>query len=201
MNTPLRARVLCALTGLGLLTGCTNVWSGGYRPYETAAKLPTGTPVTVREIPWERMESALREQEELVAASDVHVDEWTREQRLEANAKLLRALQVSDDPESVSLIGVSSFRTTNAVRPWDGQLEEFARERGAHYAIWADRYLGKAETIVTRTVWSDSTDFISYEDSTGEDRNATRQRSTSTSVPMVVEQDETGFTAFFLRVE
>lgn len=185
-----------------VLSGCAGgVWSDGYRPYESAAALPAEAEVTVREIPWERMESALREQEELRAASDVHMDEWSREQRLEANSKLLRALQVSDDPERVRLIGVSSFQTTSPVRPWNGELEEFARERGAHYAIWSDRYLGKAETIVTRTVWSDRTDFITYEDSLGEDRRATRQSSTSTSVPMVVEQDETGFTAFFLRVE
>lgn len=187
---------------VGVLSGCTaGVWSDGYRPYETAQALAADTPVTVREIPWERMESALREQEALLAASDVHWEEWDRQQRLEANTLLLRALQVSDDPERVRLIGVSSFRTTGTVRPWDGKLEAFARKRGAHYAIWADRYLGKAETIVTRTVWTDSTDYITYEDAAGENRRASRQRHGSTSVPMVVEQDETGFTAFFLRVE
>ena len=155
----------------------------------------------MREIPWERMESALREQEELLAASDVHWEDWDADQRREANAKLLRALQISEDPDRVHLIGVSSFRTTNTVRPWNGDLASFARKKGAHYAIWADRYLGKAESIVRQTVWSDSTDYITYEDSTGTDRRATRQRTTSTEVPLVVEKDETGFTAFFLRVD
>lgn len=181
--------------------GCSNVWSSGYRPYAQAPALAPDERVTVREIPWERMEAALREQEELRAATDVHWEEWSREQRLEASAKLLTALQISDDPERVRLVGVTSFRTTDPVRPWDGQLEKFARKQGAHYAIWSDRYLGKAETVVTQTVWSDRTDFITYEDAAGEDRRATRQSSTSTSVPLVVEKDETGFTVFFLRAE
>lgn len=192
---------LLTLSVLMLLTGCTNVWQESYQPFSAAAPLPEGTQVVVREIPWERMESALREQEELLASSDVHWEEWDHEQRRDANAKLLKALQVSDDPDRIRLIGVSSFRTTDRVQPWDGELEAFARKRGAHYAIWADRYMGKAETIVRQTVWSDSHDYITYEDAGGTDRRATRQRTSSTEVPVVVEKDETGFTAFFLRVD
>lgn len=186
---------------LGLLTGCTSVWQDGYQPYASAPSLSADAKVTVREIPWERMEAALREQEQLLADSDVHWEEWDHEQRLEANAKLLKALQITEDPERVHLIGVSAFRTTDRVKPWDGGLESFARKKGAQYAIWADRYMGKAETIVTRTVWTDSTDYITYENQAGDDRRASRQRTTSSDVPLVVEKDETGFTAFFLRVD
>ncbi len=183
------------------LAGCSNVWQESYQPFVGVPELDSQSRVTVREIPWRRMESALREQEEMLAQSDVHWEEWSDEQRREANGKLLKALQISDDPERVTLVGVSSFRTTDRVTPWDGSLAEFARQQGAHYAVWADRYLGKAETIVTRTVWSDSNDYITYEDATGEDRRASRRRSTSTDVPLVVEKDETGYTAFFLRVD
>lgn len=200
MKNLLTVAVLGALTA-GFGAGCSSVWQESYRPFASAPALPEGSQVVVREIPWERMESALREQEQLLASSDVHWEEWDREQRRAANEKLLKALQISDDPERVHLIGVSSFRTTDRVRPWDGELESFARKQGAHYAIWADRYLGKAETIVRQTVWSDTTDYISYEDAGGNNRRATRQRSKSSEVPVVVEQDETGFTAFFLRVD
>ena len=185
-----------------MLTGCTSVWQDSYQPYLNTPSLRADESVTVREIPWQRMQAALQEQEDIAAATDVHWEEWTKEQRLEANSKLLKALQISDDPSRVRIVGVSSFRTTDKVKPWDGQLESFARQHGAHYAIWADRYLGKAETIVTRTVWSDTTDYIDYEDpASGTDRRATRHRSTSRQIPLVVAKNETGFTAFFLRVE
>ncbi len=200
MKKLLTIAVLGSVAGW-VLPGCANVWQDGYQPYASAPSLPSAAKVTVREIPWERMESALREQEELLAASDVHWEEWEHAQRLEAKAKLLKALQMTEDPELVHLIGVSSFRTTDRVKPWDGELESFARSRGAHYAIWSDRYMGKAEAIVTSTVWTDTTDYITYEDPTGEDRRASRQRSSSSDVPLVVEKDETGFTAFFLRVD
>lgn len=197
-NVP--AAILTAAV-LALLTGCTSVWDQSYQPYLTAPALRSGEQVTVREIPWQRMQAALQEQKDIASSSDIHWQEWTDEQRLEANGKLLKALQISDDPRNVRIVGVSSFRTTDKVRPWDGELESFAKSRGAHYAVWANRYLGKAETIVTHTVWSDTTDYITYEDSTGENRRASRRRSTSSDVPLVVEKDETGYTAFFLRVE
>ena len=186
---------------LALLTGCTSVWQDSYQPYLSSPSLRSGEQVTVREIPWQRMQAALKEQEDIAASTDTHWHEWADDQRLDANSKLLKALQISDAPSRVRIVGVSSFRTTENVKPWDGQLESFARQHGAHYAVWADRYLGKAETIVTRTVWSDTTDYITYEDATGTDREATRHRSTSRGVPLVVEKNETGFTAFFLRVE
>ena len=194
-------KLLISIVMLTALSGCTNVWQQSYQPYHGAPALTSPNEVTVREIPWQRMEAALQEQEEMLAQSDVHWEEWTEEQRNEANSKLLRALQISDDPDRVTLMGVSSFRTTDRITPWDGKLAEFAKQKGAHYAVWANRYRGKAETIVTQTVWSDSTDYITYEDATGEDRRATRQRSTSTDIPLVVEKNETGYTAFFLRVD
>lgn len=192
----------CVAVGVALaLAGCSNPWQESYKPYVSAAPLPESAEITVREIPWQRMEAALREQEEILASSDTHWEEWTDEERREANAKLLRALQITDDPERVTLVGVSSFRTTDKVKPWDGELREVARERGAHYAVWANRYLGKAETIVTRTVWSDTIDSVNYEDFSGEDRRASRYRTSSADVPVVVEKDETGYTAFFIRVD
>lgn len=192
---------LLALALTLTLAGCTNVWQESYQPYHGAPALASNDQVTVREIPWQRMEEALREQEELLASSDVHWEDWSDEQRREANSKLLKALQISDDPDRVTLVGVSSFRTTDKVTPWDGKLESFARKRGAHYAVWANRYLGKAEAIVTRTVWSDSNDHISYENNAGDDRRASRHRSSSAEIPIVVEKDETGYTAFFLRID
>jgi len=137
---------------LGPIAGCSSIWAKNYRPNLDAPALRSTNDVTAREIPWKRMEAAIDEQEELAGATDIHPDEWSTAQRLDASSKLLRALQISADPADVKLLGVSSFRTTEKVKPWDGSLAAFARKLGANYVIWSDRYLGKAETVVTRTV-------------------------------------------------
>ncbi|HED53361.1 MAG TPA: hypothetical protein ENJ00_04080 [Phycisphaerales bacterium] len=190
------------LAVLAPAAGCSSIWARNYRPNLTAPALRSTDDVTVREIPWKRMQAALQEQEDLAGATDIHPDEWSTEQRLDASEKLLRALQISADPANVRLLGVSSFRTTQKIKPWDGSLAKFARKRGANYVVWSDRYLGKADTIVTRTVWSDHLVYDDYRDpSTGRRYSDVRHYTTSRDVPLVVAKDETGYTAFFLRID
>lgn len=178
-----------------LLTGCTNIWYEHYRPIGPIAELPDSTPIEIQEIPWERMERAIGAAQERAAASDVHPSEWDEPTKLEARGELLRNLQVSLDPERVSVVGVSSFRTTDVVRPWDGKLHDFARDIGANLVVWSDRYMGKAEAIVDRTVYVDSIGTGRGRD----DDDRARWRTETYTVPVVVGKDERGYTAFFLR--
>ncbi|MEO1585466.1 MAG: hypothetical protein AAFR96_12965 [Planctomycetota bacterium] len=182
------------------LGGCASVWEKNYRPIAPASKLGGGAAVEIREIPWERMERTLSESQARVAASDVHPLDWSDDERLEARAELLQNLQVSAEPGAAQVVGVSSFRTTDTVRPWDGSIVGFAREVGANHVVWSDRYLGKADVIVDYTVTGSTTDFRTRRGGTLEG-DAAGFRNESFTVPVVVARDERGFTAFFLRLD
>lgn len=188
---------LVLTVSIALLSGCASVWEKNYRPISAAESLRGGATPELREVPWERMEAAITDAESRVAESDTHPSEWDEARKLEARGELLRNLQVSIDPERVSVVGVSSFRTTDAVRPWDGRLSEFAGDIGANLIVWSDRYMGKTDAIVDRTVYVDSVG-TGY-GRAGDDR--TRFRTETYSVPVVVAKDERGYTAFFLRVD
>ncbi len=179
------------------LSGCTNIWREHYRPIGVVEALPESDAIELREVPWERMERAIVAAQDRAAASDVHPSEWDEPTKLEARGELLRNLQVQADAADVRVVGVSSFRTTDIVRPWDGGLADFAHDIGADLVVWSDRYMGKADAIVDRTVYVDS--IGSGRNRDGDDR--TRFRTETYTVPVVVSKDERGYTAFFLRVE
>jgi hypothetical protein len=190
----MRHPTLAAVCLLAPLAGCSSPWRESYRPFAPQAALADGAPVSVREIPWERMERALAESEQRAAASDVHPSDWTEDQRTEARRELLANLQITADPAAATVVGLSSFRATDPVKPWAGSLERFARSVGATHAVWAERYLGKADAIVNRTVYIDS-----FEYDTDDDSSAYRTR--VATVPIVIGKDETGYTAFFIRID
>ncbi len=172
------------------------VWQESYRPFASAA-LPRARRWSC-EIPWERMELSARAG---TAAGLVGcaLGGWDRDQRRAANEKLLKAASDQRRPRAGAPDRREPFRTTDRVRPWDG--EPSLRPQAGCTTRSGPTGTGKAETIVRQTVWSDTTDYISYEDAGGNNRRATPARSKSSEVPVVVEQDETGFTAFFLRVD
>ncbi|MEM8756542.1 MAG: hypothetical protein AAGF47_02015 [Planctomycetota bacterium] len=193
LHRPIPIVFFLALLGASAaLTGCRTVWEDSYRPVVGAPPLPGTAAVVVREVPWERMDRAIEDSNARVAASDVHPSEWSDEEKIEARAELLTSLQIAADPAATRVLGVSSFRTTNRIRPWDGSLAAFAREVGANHVAWSDRYLGKAEAIVDRTV---------YIDSFGYGRRGFRSRRTTVTEPVVIKKDERGYTAFFLHIE
>ncbi|MEM9166299.1 MAG: hypothetical protein AAGB48_04670 [Planctomycetota bacterium] len=190
--------LLIPLTALG--PGCTTVWEEHYRPISAAEPIPGGQKIAMREIPWERMEKAIADARQRRVDDDRHFSEWSDEERLEARTALLRDLQFSRNPEEVRVIGVSAFRTTDVVKPWDGSLIGFAREVGATHVIWSDRYLGKAQAIVDRTVYIDQFRATGAFERDGNRRNNFGGGTTTATVPVVVDRDERGYTSFFLRV-
>ncbi len=194
-----------ALLACTLLCACTSVWQDAYRPSPLSSgapplRYPSNREVLVREAPWERVDAALTELDQQEAASDVHVSEWSDDQRLAATARLLSALQLHDHPSDVTLLGSSAFATTDPIRPEDGALAAMARRLGADYAIWSSQYLGQGTRVVDRPVPVYRSGWGHFYD---RDDHVWRHRYDSgidtAWVPVVVEADRFAFVAFFLR--
>lgn len=215
MESPCRHPALVAL-GFAMLValgsaGCAGptVWERAFEPCVGASLEPVaeGAPVRVREVPWDRIHETLRALEDDVAASDTPPDEWPPERRAQAQARLLRALQVTSDPATIEVLGVSEFRTTDPLRPGGTggeDLRVFARRIGADEAVWSARYLGKAQRIVDRPVsaYTTGTDWFfgrRGRGGWGRHGNGFYSESTTTWVPVAVEADEHAYIAFFLR--
>lgn len=205
-NRPIVA--LLALLSLALGACSTSAWESAYvgsRPERAqSADRAAASRVSVRNVPWERIEATRRELEGQIAASDTHPDEWPAEKRAAAKAALLRGLQVSENPDSVDILGRSEFSSTSAVRPDDGELAAFAAKIGATRVVWSSRYLGKADKIVSEPVWT----WTSGSEWSRRSRSGPRRsdsfsysQNSTTWVPVVVQADETAWVAYFLRDE
>ncbi len=197
------------IAGLPLVGGCSgpSAWEQAFVPSMEAAvtaPAPGAAPVRVRGVPWERMQQTLADLRAQAAASDVHPDDWSPDQKRVAKEKLLRGMQFGIEPDRVDVLGRSEFRTTETIIP-DGAdragLEAFARKIGATDVVWAGRVLGKTEKVVDRPVTSygHGTFWGSYRD---RDQwwSDSYSESRTTWVPVRVPADETGFVAFFLVV-
>jgi hypothetical protein len=196
-----KALVLVGGLCLAVLAGCeASPWERGYEA-SGAASPPRGkgAPVVLREVPWERLRATLEELNAERIASDIHPDEWSGQQKEAAHARLLRGLQVSADPRTVEVLGRSAFNTTWAVRPGDGELEGFARSRGATMVVWSSTYVGKADVIEKEPVtgWSTGTDRHRGPD--GKWRSETSTHDSTIWVPVAVQKDEHAWMAYFLR--
>lgn len=207
MSPPLArvARSACALVlgGSALaLGGCGgSAWESSYESAVVAPPLDERAPVIVREVPWQRVDATLAELEAQRAASDVHVDEWTSEQKDAAKERLLRGLQVSADPASVTVLGRCVFRTTAALRASDDELVRFARRVGATMVVWSRTYVGKAEVIEQAPVTEWRTGTERYRDERGRRRTDTFTNDATIWVPVAVQRDEHAWVAYFLRVD
>lgn len=197
----MRTLLSCLVLACLFLGGCQpSLWEEhfvGARPNLVPAHKPLLPPadVVVRQVSWDRIQQTLRELEAEAANSDVPVDEWLPDQRARADAKLLKGLQVTGDPATVSILGVSEFRTTDFSRPATGELQKLAARLGANTVVWAAMYTGKADTIVQQPVTTYSTWTNWYARGRGAQMVTT---SSTTWVPMMVQADEHVFTAFFL---
>ncbi|KAA0217211.1 MAG: hypothetical protein DYG94_01775 [Leptolyngbya sp. PLA3] len=191
-----------AMAALVMLGGCASVWERSYesRIGAAAESLPARADVAVREVPWSRVEEALRELSVMWEQSDEPYEEWAAEKKRQADAKLLRALQVTESVDEVQIIGRSSFKTVERVRPHAGALEKFARSIGADMAIWASRYVGKSERIESQPVYSSGYRHVQYYDTRAK-RYRTRLEydDWTTYVPVVIEADETAWVVYYLR--
>lgn len=120
------------------------------------------------------------------------------ERRRDADARLLRGLQVTQAAESVRILGVSEFRTTAFDRPDESELVELGRMTGGDLVVWSSRHLGKADAVVERPVTSTST-WTGWYGRGG--RTRAFSETTTTMVPVRVSADQYEFVAFVLRTK
>ncbi len=192
---------IAALGSVLVLVGCSNVWRDNFvgAPVGYYESLPDDVRVDVREVPWSRVESALSEIEHRRAQSDTHWKDWSREELMDEQSGLLRALQISEDPEDIIVLGRSVFKSTDRVSPFDKELEAFARELGADYAIVSSNYLGKTDKIVSEPVTRSGNSWRTCRDSGGNYRSEYVPWSETVYVPVVVAADEYAWVVYYLR--
>jgi hypothetical protein len=182
--------------------GCGSAWQRTYegRPATSAVRLAAGEEVVIREVPWSRLEATLSELAASRAASDTHYDDWSAEQKREADRRLLVAMQIPEPLDEVEIVGRSSFKTTDRLRPNDGELERFARQIGATQVAWSRQIVGKADRVVREPVHNSGFRPIEYYDRSDR-RYRTRYEydDWTTYVPVVVEADETAWVVYYLR--
>lgn len=197
------------LGGVVVGGGCAKpLWELEYRPGggmgvagDLAVPLAKDASVRVREVSWERVDSTLRSLRDEASSSDVHPSEWTAEQQAKAKAQLLRGLQISEDAGSVTVLGRSTFRTTDRVSPDDGSLSAFARKIGADTVVWSSTYVGKAQVVRDHAVDEYRTvTRSSWDEKDGRWRDRTSTESATFWVPVTVEEDQYAWMAYFLRV-
>ncbi len=155
---------------------------------------------TLRTVPWERVQATFAEIEKDIAASDVHPDEWSAAQKAAEKAKLLKGLQVSQDPTRVLVLGHSQFSTTDNLAKAEKDLGRIAHNLGADMVVWSSRVLGKTDSVVDRPVTSSTWGTGWFRDNDGERRPDTYTEHTTSWVPVRVSLDEVGAVAYFLRV-
>lgn len=190
------------LAGVLLSAGCVSSrWESDFVSSGVTAPARAGgsaAQVRIREVPWERLQTTLAELQSERAASDVHPDDWTPDQKREAKTKLLRGLQVGADPLNVDVLGRTEFRTTDRVRAGDGELANFARKLGATTVIWSSTYLGQTDVIRAEPVTEfRSGSYDRWHD--GRRRGGTFSESSTIFVPITVRADERVWVAYFLR--
>lgn len=191
------------------VAGCSNSWKSTFVPSPGAesglAPLTPDAPVRVREVDWERLQTAIGEMRASAAASDVPVSEWSEAEKATMKSTLLRALQVTADPAGVVILGRSDFRTTQTLRPEttdQPELVSFARAIGADEVVWSRGYMGRAQTIINEPVNSWYYGNESYWDSRNR-RWRTRSYSdqSTTFIPVQVEADQYAYIAYFLAAK
>lgn len=196
-NASVRFAVL-SLTA-AFLTACTSPWRQTFEPATIADYPPTDRAV-IREVPWERIDSVLREIDAELAASDVHPDEWPAE-RLEAQkARLTTALQLSEDPADLDILGRSVFKSTADVDLFDGSLSAFTTSIGADYAIWSTSYLGRAQTIEREPVTRTGAGWVRHRRRDGHVDYDYLPYNETLYVPVVLERDQYAWVVYYIRV-
>jgi hypothetical protein len=165
------------------MAGCASetVWERALErgPEASPVNVSLANEVTVRQVPWERVDRTIRELEASYASSDIHPDEWTSEQKMAAKGTLLRGLQVS--------------------QPAD--LRALGAKLGANMVVYSTRVLGKADKIVSEPVTSNTWGSGWRRDRDGDYRPDTYSESTTSWVPLRITADETGAVAYYLFVE
>lgn len=201
--------LLCVLVVLSsfLLLGCeATAWESGFEPEVGGIVVgQKGSPeqignVKIQRVPWERMETALRERADALAKSDLPRDQWTSREADPLKASILKQLQITSDPSTIDIIGLSRFTTVEFGKPDFQELAEFATKVGATKVSWASRPAGKADKVTRETVFIDHWESgAEYDPATGRYRRSIWPERATAIVPIVVQADATEFVAFWLR--
>jgi len=196
---PRRALTTALLTLWALVLGaCNNIWRDNFVGAPIDYYPPTRT-VDLREVPWSRVNSTLEEIERRRAESDEHWEDWSEERLMDEQRRLLKGLQIPEDPEDIIVLGRSVFRSVGEVSPLDPELRGFATELGADYAVWSWNFIGKAQTIVREPVTTSGVRSGYYRDSSGHRRHRYTPWSETIYVPVVVEANEYAWVVYYLR--
>lgn len=179
--------------------GCASAWERSFESAPGEASFEPAERVMIRRVPWDRLAAALESIESARAASDTHPDEWPPERQAAEKAELVTALQLSEPPGKVSILGRSVFRSSADIEIFDGSLSSFARSIGADYAIWSTTYIGKAERVehepVTRTGWSGRR----YRRGVGSTDDGYISFPETIYIPVVVERDQFAWLVYYVR--
>ncbi len=195
------AGLVCLLLMLTApLGGCASPWQRTFEAASPARFKPTED-VIVRGVPWSRLDAALREIARERAESDTHPDDWTEEQRAGERARLVRALQFSEDPDTVAILGRSVFRTTRHIDPLDGSLEQFARSIGADYAVWSTTALGTTQTVEQEPLTRHGYVSRRFRDRNGRLDDDTFWYNETIFVPVVVEREQYAWIVYYARLQ
>jgi hypothetical protein len=213
-----RSIVRLALCALGLAAACSaggcasspSAWEQGFvgepgvsiQP-EAARAAGGPTPVNIRSVPIERVDAVMLELDAEAAASDIPKEQWPADKNSAAKARLLKALQVTQAPDSVEVRGVSRFRSTTLLRPDSTNSESlaaFARSINANTALWSMKYLGKADKIVEKPVTNfGSRGYWGRGRHWDDDCWSDHWGSSTTWVPVRVQADEYLYVVFYLN--
>jgi hypothetical protein len=197
-----RASYLLILLCSCFLTGCgASAWERSFQPLAAErpalATLDEASRVTVREVPWERLMDFRSQLAAEIRSSDVPPEEWTAERQLAAKSQLLRALQVTQSPDRVTVVGSSEFKSTAKLSSSDAELATFARSIGANTVVCSSIF-----TRTRQTVQQESYNEYRWGSvDRGRDGRRRYYNETSTTfVPVVVDADEFAWVAYFLSI-
>ncbi len=191
-----------------LLTGCgPSVWEREFQTLATpaAAALPTDPPAAdaptlVREASWGRLMEFRINLAERIRESEMHGADWLAANQEVYKTGLLRALQIQEPADRVTLLGSSDFRSVDRLDGNDGHLEEFARSIGANRVFWT------FSLTQARIQQKSINDQVFGTDNGALNRRVDNRRVGITDVsapfiPMPVQRNETAWLVYYLRIK
>jgi hypothetical protein len=179
--------------------GCATPWKQSFEPATDEVFAPTER-VVIRQVSWERLNEALGSIESARAGSDIHPSEWSAERRAAEHAGLVQALQLSEEPERVVILGRSVFRSTSNVGVLDGSLSAFAESIGADYAVWSTTFIGRTQTVEQEPVSRYGYTYRRFRDREGRVDYDYIPYHETMYVPILVERDEHAWVVYYARI-
>jgi nucleotide-binding universal stress UspA family protein len=185
-----------------LLTGCANPWQSNYRanPMYRDVRFSTTEDVQIRTVEYERFQQYAERERQIRIESTVAPQDLPREEQLAARQRLLDALQIPEPADRTIVLGWSEFTETQRLDPHERPLSDFARRRGADYAVVTSAYRGPVTTVVREPVTTYSHGWVTGTPvRRGRVRSTTFTDTSTTWVPMQITEDAYFYQAFFLR--